>query len=185
MTGASCTGSYEVTPPGRTRAGGATAEPTNPAQDSRLRVSLRRVTPVERRRLHLHTHCLRDGEAAGLDYKPLQRLFGSQQVSVWVSVRRRTAAPRRLQRFLNSHVSASRDAPERAKAELESERPARDRGFESPRFRSADQQERRSGAPPSAPPCWAGSQLVWVSAGPHSSPVPQVDRESAMRRSDP
>ena len=42
---------------------------------------------------------------------------------------------------------------------LESERPARVRGFESLRFRSADQQERRSGAPPSAPPCWAGSQF--------------------------
>jgi hypothetical protein len=32
--GASCTGSYEVTPPGRSRAGDATTEPTNPAQDS-------------------------------------------------------------------------------------------------------------------------------------------------------
>jgi len=76
---------------------------------------------------------LRDGEAADLDYSHttrvrcrsragsgLQRPFNSHQVSVWVSVRRRTAAPRRLQRFLNSHVSASRDAPERAKAELES-----------------------------------------------------------------
>ena len=128
---------------------------------------------------------LRDGEAADLDYSHttrvrcrsragsgLQRPFNSHQVSVWVSVRRRTAAPRRLQPSLNPHVSASRDAPERAKAELESERPARDRGFESPRFRSADQQERRSGAPPSAPPCWAGSQLVWVSVGPNSSPVP-------------
>jgi len=75
---------------------------------------------------------LRDGEAAGLHFKSLQRPFSSgYQVSVWVSVRRRTAAPRRLQPSLNPHVSASRNAPERAKAELESERPARDRGFES------------------------------------------------------
>ena len=65
----------------------------------------------------------------------LQRLFGSQQVSVWVSVRRRTAAPLRLQLSLNPHVSASGDARERAKAELESERPARVRGFKSLRFR--------------------------------------------------
>ena len=64
--------------------------------------------------------------------------FSRHQVSVWVSVRRRTAAPHRLQPSLNPHVSASRDVRERAKAELESERPARDRGFESPHFRSAD-----------------------------------------------
>jgi hypothetical protein len=37
------------------------AEPTNPAQDSNVRVSLRRVTPGQQRRLHPHTHCLRDG----------------------------------------------------------------------------------------------------------------------------
>ena len=43
-----------------------------------------------------------------------------------------------LLRSLNPHVSASADSPERGRAELESERPARDRGFESPRFRSAD-----------------------------------------------
>jgi hypothetical protein len=34
--GASRTGSYEVTPPARSRAGDALAEPTNPAQDSQI-----------------------------------------------------------------------------------------------------------------------------------------------------
>src|SRR5947209_573633 len=36
VMGASRTGSYEVTPPGRSRAGDALAEPTNPAQDSQI-----------------------------------------------------------------------------------------------------------------------------------------------------
>jgi len=126
---------------------------------------------------------LRDGEAADLDYSHttrvrcrsragsgLQRPFNSHQVSVWVSVRRRTAAPRRLQPSLNPHVSVSRHTRERAKAELERERPARDRGFESPRFRPltsrnagpARRPRRRSAGQGSQ----SGSQL-----GPHSSPA--------------
>ena len=38
---------------------------------------------------------------------------------------------------LNMQVSLSADSCERASAPLESERPARDRGFESPRFRGS------------------------------------------------
>ena len=75
-----------------------------------------------------------EGPALVFDYS-LQHPFNSHQVSVWVSVRRCTAVPLRLQPSLNPHVSASRDARERAKAELESERLARVRGFKSLRFR--------------------------------------------------
>ena len=95
------------------------------------------------------------------DYS-LQHPFNSHQVSVWVSVRRCTAAPRRLQPSLNPHVSASRDAPERAKAELESERPARDRGFESPHFRSADDIGPRPGEGGERAPWLSGR---WSAAG--------------------
>jgi hypothetical protein len=46
VMGASRTGSYQVTPPGRARVGDATArEPTSPGRDSQRRVSRRRVTP--------------------------------------------------------------------------------------------------------------------------------------------
>ena len=70
----------------------------------------------------------------GRNYKPPASVQQPPGLSLGLS----SAAygtPRRLQSSLNSHLSASRDVRERAKAELESERPARVRGFKSLRFR--------------------------------------------------
>ena len=59
------------------------------------------------------------------------------RVSVWVSVRVRSAPLPGLLTLLSSQVSTGVNDAERAPAPLESERPARDRGFESPRFRGS------------------------------------------------